>query len=52
MDTVGRNRKVIEEHIRNQVQEDIANDLMKKLYDPFTSEKYLIAKNKAALAAA
>ena len=52
MDTVGRNRKAIEEYIRNQVQEDTANDLMKKLYDSFTNEKYLMAKNKAALATA
>ena len=40
--TVGRHRKVIEEYIRNQLQEDIANDQisMKEFYDPFTGEKY------------
>lgn len=28
VDTVGRNKKVIEEYIRNQLQEDIASDQM------------------------
>lgn len=42
VDTVGRNKKAIEEYIRNQLQEDIANDQisMKEYYDPFTGEKY------------
>ncbi len=42
VDTVGRNRKVIEEYIRTQLQEDVANDQisMKEFYDPFTGEKY------------
>ena len=28
VDTVGRNKKVIAEYIRNQLQEDISNDQM------------------------
>ena len=46
VDTVGRNRKVIEEYIRNQLQEDVANDQisMKEFYDPFTGEKYFNGK--------
>jgi putative transposase len=37
VDTVGRNKKVIEEYIKNQLQEDIASDQisMKELFDPF-----------------
>ena len=46
VDTVGRNKKVIEEYIRNQLQEDIANDpiSMKEFYDPFTGEEYFKGK--------
>ena len=46
VDTVGRNRKAIEEYIRNQLQEDIANDQisMKEFYDPFTGEQYFKGK--------
>ena len=46
VDTVGRNRKAIEEYIRGQLQEDIANDQisMKEYYDPFTGEKYFGGK--------
>lgn len=38
VDTVGRNKKAIENYIRNQLQEDIANDQisMKEFIDPFT----------------
>lgn len=38
VDTVGRNAKVIEEYIRNQLQEDIAADQIsfKEYYDPFS----------------
>jgi len=38
--TVGRNKKVIEEYIKNQLQEDIASDQisMKELFDPFNEE--------------
>ena len=41
VDTVGRNKKAIEEYIRNQLQEDIADDQMslKEYIDPFTGEK-------------
>lgn len=39
--TVGRNKKVIEEYIKKQLQEDIAYDQlsMKESVDPFTGEK-------------
>jgi putative transposase len=41
VDTVGRNRKVIEQYIRKQLQEDIAADqlTLKELIDPFTGDK-------------
>ena len=41
VDTVGRNKKAIENYIRNQLQEDIANDKisMKEFIDPFTGSK-------------
>ena len=41
VDTVGRNAKVFEEYIRNQLQEDIAADQIsfKEYYDPFTGDK-------------
>ena len=41
VDTVGRNANVIEEYIRNQLQEDIAADQIsfKEYYDPFTGNK-------------
>lgn len=37
VDTVGKNKKAIEEYIRNQLQEDIVNDQisMKEYIDPF-----------------
>jgi len=40
VDTVGRNRKVIEEYIRNQLVEDKTYEqlTMKELIDPFTGE--------------
>ena len=40
VDTVGRNKKVIEQYIRNQLQEDAAQDQMsiKEYIDPFTGE--------------
>jgi len=42
VDTVGKNAKRIEEYIRNQLQEDIANDQLSLFVttDPFTGEKY------------
>ncbi len=40
VDTVGRNKKVIEEYIRNQLQEDIVAEqiTMAEYIDPFTGE--------------
>ena len=42
VDTVGKNKKKIEEYIRNQLQEDIASDQLSlfETTDPFTGEKY------------
>lgn len=41
VDTVGRNKKAIEKYIRNQMQEDIADDQisMKEYVDPFKKEE-------------
>lgn len=41
VDTVGKNKKAIAEYIRNQLQEDIANDQisMKEYIDPFKEQK-------------
>ena len=41
VDTVGKNKKAIEEYIRNQLTEDIANDqiTLKEYNDPFTGSK-------------
>ena len=41
VDTVGRNKKAIEEYIKNQLQEDIAEDQisLKEYMDPFTGSK-------------
>ena len=41
VDTVGKNKKAIEEYIRNQLQEDIAVDQisLKEYIDPFTGSK-------------
>lgn len=46
VDTVGRNKKVIEAYIKNQLQEDIASDQisLKEYMDPFTGEP--VDKNK------
>ena len=40
VDSVGKNAKKIEEYIKNQLQEDIANDQisLKEFVDPFTGE--------------
>ena len=40
VDTVGRNKKAIEEYIRNQIQEDLGYEQlsMKEYIDPFTGE--------------
>ena len=41
VDAVGRNKKVIESYIKNQLEEDFASDQMslKKYVDPFTGNK-------------
>lgn len=41
VDTVGRNKKVIEEYIRNQLAQDEIQDqmTMKEFVDPFTGRK-------------
>ena len=41
VDTVGRNKKVIEKYIQNQLEEDFANDQisLKEYADPFTGNK-------------
>ena len=46
VDTVGRNKKIIEEYIKNQIQEDIAYEQMslKEYIDPFTGEPVKIGK--------
>ena len=46
--TVGKNRKAIEQYIRNQLQEDYADDQMsiKEYVDPFTGEPVKDGKMK------
>ena len=41
VDTVGRNKKAIQEYIKKQLQEDIANDQvsLQEYIDPFTGEQ-------------
>ena len=41
VDTVGRNKRVIKEYIRNQLEEDYTHDQisMKEYIDPFTGNK-------------
>ena len=41
VDTVGRNKRAIAEYIRNQLEENFANDQMtiKEYIDPFTGTK-------------
>ena len=53
VDTVGRNKKAIEEYIRNQLQEDIANDQisMKEYIDPFTGGQEKVDNRTAPLGA-
>ena len=48
VDTVGRNRKIIQEYIKNQLQEDILEDqmTMKEFIDPFTEEEIQAKKRK------
>ena len=51
MDTVGRNKKIIAEYIRNQLEEDYAADQMsiKEYVDPFTGDKNKKAKKDSRL---
>ena len=51
VDTVGRNKKVIENYIRNQLQEDIVADQisMEEYLDPFTGEEIKKTKNSTPL---
>ena len=46
VDTVGKNKKVIAEYTRNQLQEDLAYEQMsiKELVDPFTGEPVKASK--------
>ena len=48
VDTVGRNKKAIEQYIKNQLQEDIASDQisLKEYIDPFTGEQVNKSKKK------
>ncbi|WBF55646.1 IS200/IS605 family transposase [Lysinibacillus sp. JK80] len=48
VDTVGRNRKIIQEYIKNQLREDILEDqmTMKEFIDPFTGEEIQAKKPK------
>lgn len=48
VDTVGRNKKVIEEYIKNQLQEDIASDQLSLIehVDPFTGDPVTKSKKK------
>ena len=41
VDTVGRNKKVIAEYIKNQIEDDLAKDqyTLKEYIDPFTGDK-------------
>ena len=41
VDTVGKNKKIISEYIRNQLEEDYASDQIsiKEFADPFTGSK-------------
>ena len=48
VNTVGRNKKAIEEYIKNQLREDIIEDQisMKEYIDPFTSEPVINSHKK------
>jgi putative transposase len=48
VDTVGRNEKAIREYVRNQLQEDVANDQIsiQEYIDPFTGEQVEKGKKK------
>ena len=46
VDTVGRNKKAIEQYIRNQLQQDYEDDQLsiKEFVDPFTGEPVKVGK--------
>ena len=48
VDTVGKNANRIEEYIRNQLQEDIANDQLSlfEITDPFTGNVIKLTENE------
>lgn len=48
VNTVGKNKKAIEEYIKNQLREDIIEDQisMKEYIDPFTSEPVINSHKK------
>ena len=48
VNTVGRNKKAIEEYIKNQLREDIIEDQisMKEYIDPFTGEPVINSHKK------
>jgi len=54
VDTVGRNKKVIEEYIKNQIKEDLAYKqlTLKEYVDPFTGKVVKNSKIKYLLSAA
>ena len=54
VDTVGRNKKVIENYIRNQLQEDIVADQMsmEEYLDPLQEKKLKRRKNSTPLGVA
>ena len=49
VDTVGKNAKMIEEYIQNQLKEDLASDqiTLKEYIDPFTGSKRKQAKENS-----
>lgn len=51
VDTVGRNKKVIEEYIKNQIQEDLGYEQLslKEYVDSFTGELVKKSENKVPL---
>ena len=48
VDTVGRNKKAIQEYIRNQIQNDIVAEqlILLEYKDPFTGEEVRKSKKK------
>lgn len=48
VDTVGLNEKAVREYVKNQLQEDMANDRisLQEYIDPFTGEQVQKSKKK------